>query len=66
MKREAVRDIRGRVLGYIDFLSNGDKEIRDGYNRYLGKFDKQMNVTKDSGGRVLYRGDQSSMLFNRK
>ena len=29
IKREAVREINGRVLGYIDFLPNGDKEIRD-------------------------------------
>lgn len=66
IKREAVREINGRVLGYIDFLPNGDKEIRDRVNRYLGKYDKQMNVTKDYAGRMLYRGDQSSMLLQKE
>lgn len=66
IKREPIREINGRVLGYIDFLPNGDKEVRDSYNRYLGKFDKQMNVTRDYAGRLLYRGDQSSMLLNYK
>jgi hypothetical protein len=66
IKREAVREMNGRVIGYIDFLPNGDKEVRDKYNRYIGRYDKQMNATRDHAGRFLYRGDQSSMLFNLK
>ncbi len=66
INREAIRSFNGRVIGYIDTLPNGDKEIRDSSGRYLGKFDKHMNATKDYAGRLLYRGDQSSMLLNRK
>ena len=64
--REAIRFSNGRILGYIDTLPNGDKEVRDSSGRYLGKYDKHMNVTKDYAGRLLYRGDQSSMLLNKK
>lgn len=64
--RECVRESNGRPIGYVDIFPNGDKEIRDRQNRYLGKFDKNMNVTKDRAGRILFRGDQSSMLFNLK
>ena len=66
INRETVRDVHGRVIGYVDTLPNGDKEIRDSRNRYIGKYDRHMNTTKDYAGRTLYRGDQSSMLFNNK
>lgn len=64
--RETVRSFNNRIIGFIDTLPNGDKEVRDSYNRYLGKYDKHLNVTRDSMGRMLYKGDQSSMLFNDK
>jgi hypothetical protein len=64
--RETVRAYDMSVIGYIDTLPNGDKEVRDRANRYLGKYDKHLNVTKDRVGRMIYRGDQSSMLFNEK
>ena len=66
VKREFIREINGRLIGYIDILPNGDKEIRDKYCRYLGRYDKQSDATRDHAGRYLYRGDQSSMLFNLK
>lgn len=66
ISRQAIRSFNGRTLGYIDTLPNGDKEIRDSSGRYLGKYDKRLDVTKDYAGRLLYRGDQSSMLLNRK
>jgi hypothetical protein len=47
-------------------MPNGDKEVRDMYNRYIGRYDKHMDATRDYAGRFLYRGDQSSMLFNLK
>lgn len=66
IKRETIREYNNNVIGYVDILPNGDKEIRDSRGRYLGKYDKHMNVTKDKYGRTIFRGDQSSMLFNRK
>lgn len=64
IKRETIREYNNNIIGYVDILPNGDKEIRDKHGRYLGKYDKNMNVTRDRAGRMLYKGDQSSMLFN--
>lgn len=64
--RQTIRAYDMKVIGYIDTLSNGDKEVRDRANRYLGKYDKHLDVTMDRAGRMIYRGDQSSMLFNEK
>lgn len=66
INRQPIRAFNGRTIGYIDTLPNGDKEIRDSSGRYLGKYDKKLDTTKDYAGRLLYRGDQSSMLLNRK
>lgn len=66
INRQPIRAYNGVTLGYVDTLPNGDKEVRDSSGRYLGKYDKHLNVTKDYAGRLLYRGDQSSMLLNRK
>ena len=41
IRRETVREMNGRVIGYVDMLPNGDKEIRDKYNRYIGKYDNK-------------------------
>lgn len=64
--RQTIRAYDMKVIGYIDTLPNGDKEVRDRANRYLGKYDKHLDVTKDRVGRMLYKGDQSSMLFTEK
>jgi hypothetical protein len=66
IKRETIREMNGRVIGYIDIMPNGDKEVRDMYSRYIGRYDKHMDATRDYAGRFLYRGDQSSMLLNLK
>ena len=64
--RETVREFNGRIIGFIDTLPSGDKEVRDYSGRLLGRYDKKNNLVRDFSGRILYRGDQSSMLLNRK
>lgn len=64
--RETVREFSGRIIGFIDTLPSGDKEVRDYSGRLLGRYDKKNNLVRDFSGRILYRGDQSSMLLNRK
>lgn len=66
INRQPIRAFNGRTIGYIDTLPNGDKEIRDSSGRYLGKYDKKLDMTKDYAGRLLYRGDQSPMLLVKK
>lgn len=52
-----IKDFYGRVLGYIEEDSSGNKTARDFYHRILGKYVKSQNVTKDFYGRVISKGD---------
>lgn len=64
MNEETIKDWRGKVIGYIQTDSYGNKTVRNFYRQILGKYDKAMNVTRDFYGRIIAKGDQSSMLFN--
>lgn len=64
MNEEVIKDWRGKIIGYIQTDSKGNKIIRDFYRKILGRYDKTLNVTKDFYGRLVAKGDQSSMLFN--
>lgn len=62
---QTIKDWKGKIIGFIEVLPNGDKIIRDFYRKILGKFDSRLNVTKDFYGRIIAQGDLSTMLFNR-
>ena len=62
---QTIKDWKGKIIGFIEVLPNGDKIIRDFYRKILGKFDSRLNVTKDFYGRIIAQGDLSSMLFNK-
>lgn len=63
MAKEPIKDFAGRILGYIDYHSNGDTTVTDFYGRILGYYKKSQNVTTDFYGRILYRGDMSGALI---
>ena len=64
--RTTIRDFYGKIIGYIDIETNGDKIVRDFYGKILGRYDKKFDVTRDFYGKILAQGDQSSMLFGLK
>ena len=66
MTEEVVREFSGKIIGYIQTDSSGNKIIRDFYRRVLGRYDKATNTTRDFYNRIIARGDMSSMLFNIK
>lgn len=63
MQEETIRDFYGKVIGYIQIDSNGNKIVRDFYRKILGRYDKAANVTRDFYGRIIARGDQASSLL---
>lgn len=65
MKRIDVRDNFGKVIGFIDEQSNGDKTVRDQYGRIIGYYRKGPNYTTDEYGRVIVQGEACSMLIKR-
>lgn len=57
MAKETLRDWTGKIIGFVETDSSGNKVLRDFYGRILGKYDKPMNVTRDFYGRVVGKGD---------
>ena len=64
MAKETIIDFSGRIIGYIDTKPNGDKVVTSWTGKILGTYYKNRDVTCDFYGRILYRGDCSSMLFS--
>jgi hypothetical protein len=65
MRREIVRDRAGKVLGwYEDNDVSGRINARDSAGRWLGYYDKNLNETRDAGGRPLAKGNVlPSLIF---
>ena len=59
-----IRDFSGKVIARVDEKPNGDKVIRDFYNRILGYYVASRDVTTDFHNRVIGRGDCTGMLIN--
>ena len=59
-----LRDFYGKIIGSVEIMPNGDKQLRDFYGRILGKYDKNQDVTRDFYGRIVAKGDCLTMLLN--
>lgn len=60
--RKPVKDYRGWIVGWLDYLPNGNVVAYD-YNQYrVGEFVKSMNITKDRYDRVIAEGDITTSL----
>lgn len=62
-----IKDFYGRIIGWIEEDSQGNKIVKDFYGRIVSKYYKKQNITKDYYGRVIGRGDIAiSALYNKK
>ncbi len=61
-----IRDFTGKIIGFIETDTLGNKIVRDFYGRIVGKYDKKTDTTRDFYGRIIARGDQSPMMLNYK
>lgn len=57
MAKEAIKDWRGTILGWVETKSNGDKVLTDFYGRILGFYKKGSDTTTDFYGRKVGNGD---------
>ena len=60
---EAIREPSGKIIGWIQSESNGDKILRDFNGRILGRYDNRLDVTKEPSGRIVARGYALTMLL---
>lgn len=56
-QREPIKDWTGKILGFVETDSNGNKVLKDFYGRILGKYNKRLDVTQDFYGRKVGSGD---------
>lgn len=65
MNRIDIRDKFGKIIGFIDEQSNGDKTVRDQYGKIIGYYKKGPDYTTDEYGRIIAQGEVCSMLIKR-
>ena len=61
--KEPIKDWQGKILGFMETESNGNKVLRDFYGRILGKYDKSLDVTRDFYGRQVGKGEMLMTLL---
>ena len=62
--REAVRDIRGQIIGYIEAKPSISKvEARSRHGRVVGSYDERADTTRDARGHLLGRGNRLMALL---
>ena len=64
MKQEPIKSWNGTIIGYICYLSGGDKMITDFHGRMLGFYRANPDHTTDFNGCVIGKGDQLMRLLN--
>lgn len=63
MGSTSIKDFYGRVIGYIEEDSQGNKIVKDFYRRIIGRYEKKQNVTKNFYGQIVAKGDICSSLI---
>lgn len=71
MTKEPIKNFFGQTIGYVETDERtGDQVVRDFYNKILGYYYKDRNVTTDFYKRIVARGNAlTSFLaaeFNRR
>lgn len=61
--KEPIKDWRGKVIGFVETDSVGNKILRDYQGHILGKYNKQLDKTQDFHGRQVAKGDCIMMLL---
>ena len=57
MAKEPIKDWQGKILGFVESDSSGNKVLRDFYGKILGKYNCSLNITQDFYGRTVAKGD---------
>ena len=63
MQEETIRELSGKIIGYIETDAQGNKTVRNFYRQVVGKYDANAKVTRDFYGRIVAKGDVSAGLL---
>ena len=60
-----IKDFYGKILGFVDEDTQGNKKITDFYGKIVAKYNKATNKTTDFYGHIIGQGDMGvSLLYN--
>ncbi len=62
-REEAIRDSRFMIIGYYEYMPNGDITVKNFKRFILGYYRKSRDVTVDFHGRIIARGNAVGMLL---
>ena len=57
VRRTPVRDVSGKILGYIEEDKDGNQQVREFTGKILGFYDKKLDVTREFTGRIRTKGN---------
>ena len=60
MAREYIKAFGGKLLGYVEEDSTGNKVVHDASGAIVSKYTKSNNTTYDFYGRIIATGDVAS------
>jgi hypothetical protein len=60
---EAIKDLRGRIVGYYSEGASGETNIKDPQGRILGYFDPAKNMTFHKNGTRYANGNNLRSLL---
>jgi hypothetical protein len=57
IRKTAIRDASGKILGFIEEDKDGNQRCRAFTGQILGYYDKAADVTRNFVGRIVTRGN---------
>lgn len=63
MNKEPIKNFFGQTIGYVETDNNGNQILRDFYNKILGYYYKDRNVTTDFYKRIIAKGNALTSLL---
>ena len=67
VNRTPVRDVSGKILGFIEEDKDGNQQCREFTGKILGFYNKEQNVTREFTGRIRTRGNSViGFLYEKK
>lgn len=58
-----LRDAKGKLVGTIKKLSNGNLEARNANGKYCGTYETKTDLTRDANGKSVGQGNHLARLI---
>ena len=63
INKVAIREFSGKILGWLETDAAGNQQVRTFSGRIIGRYDKQLDCTRDFYGKIITKGNTVSGLL---